>query len=50
VGAFQIVTALEIVHIPPSGGFSLYRLGGAVLCGVLGAAIGKWVGRPRTGK
>lgn len=49
VGTFQIVTALGIVHFPPSGGINLYRLGGAVLCGGLGAAIGKWVGRPRAG-
>jgi len=49
-GAFQTVTALEIVHFPPSSSINLYRLGSAVLCGVLGAAIGKWVGRPRAGK
>ena len=50
VGAFQIVTALGILHFPPSSGINFYRLGGAVLCGALGAAIGKWVGRPRAGK
>jgi hypothetical protein len=50
VGAFQIVTALGIVHFPPSSGINLYRLGGAVVCGVVGAAIGKWVGRPRAAR
>ncbi len=50
VGAFQIVTALGIVHFPPSSGINVYRLAGAALCGAIGAAIGKWIGRPRTGR
>jgi hypothetical protein len=50
VGGFQLVTALGIVHFPPSSGINLYRLIGAALCGALGGAIGKWIGRPRSGK
>ena len=49
-GAFEIVVALGIVHVPPSGGINLNRLGGAALCGALGAAIGKWLGRPRSAR
>ena len=50
VGAFQIVTVLGIVHFPPSSGINVYRLIGAAVCGALGGVIGKWVGRPRSGK
>lgn len=46
VGAFEIVTALGIVPLPSSSGFSLYRLVGAAWCGAVGAALGKWIGRP----
>lgn len=48
VGAFQIVTALGIVHLPPSSGINVYRLAGAALCGAIGAGIGKWIGKPRS--
>ncbi len=50
VGAFRLVIALGIVHVPPSSGINVYTLGGAALCAALGGVIGKWIGRPRSNK
>jgi hypothetical protein len=45
--AFEIVTAVGVVHLPLLGGINLYEPVGFALCGALGAAIGKWMGRPK---
>ncbi len=47
VGAFELIVGLGVVHFPPSNGISLYRVAGAVICGSIGAAVGKWIARPR---
>ncbi len=50
IGAFYIVTGLDVLHLPPSAGINVYRLIGVALCGALGGAIGNWIGRPPTRK
>jgi outer membrane lipoprotein SlyB len=46
MGAFQLI-AMFGLHLQSGHGFDLYRTAGAVACGLAGAGIGKWVGRPR---
>lgn len=49
-GGFQLAVGLGVLHFPPSNGINLYRLAAAAGCGVLGGAIGNWIGRPRSRK
>jgi hypothetical protein len=48
VVAFEVAVGVGIVHFPQARGINLYRVGGAAVCGAVGAVIGKWVGRPRS--
>jgi hypothetical protein len=50
IGGFQLAVGLGVLHFPPANGINVYRLVAAACCGVVGAAIGKWLGRPRSRK